>query len=75
MNEPSHHTNFRKRQEEELGAAQQQQNTTPLEFETPEELLRHDASTIEVPAGVVDRLAESAHQEPPAPWWKRLLNG
>lgn len=74
MNEPSHQTHFRQR--EEAAAQSNQQHATagtPLQFETAEELLRHDAATVVVPDTVAGRLAESAANEPPAPWWRRLL--
>lgn len=74
MNEPSQQSNFRHHQEET--ADHQTASRTTLEFQTPEEILRHDAASVEVPAGVADRLAESAAQEPPtSPWWKRMFNG
>ena len=46
------------------------------EFESVEELLRQDASQIEVPPGIADRLSESLANEQRAitPWWRRWLN-
>lgn len=48
-----------------------------LEFNNPEELLRHDAAQAEVPARVAERLQESIRKEPPPPkgWWARLFGG
>lgn len=54
---------------------QQQQKTTPLEFATPEELLRHDAANIDLPEAIAERLAESTANTPSSPWWKRWFAG
>jgi hypothetical protein len=44
------------------------------EFDTPEELLRHDAAQVSPPAEVAARLGESIRREaPPTSWWKRLF--
>lgn len=55
----------------------QSQKTGAREFATAEELLRADASQIEVPPAVEQRLDESIQREPkPArPWWRRLSRG
>jgi len=47
------------------------------EFQTAEELLRHDASQTAVPPAVARRLDESIQREPKPerPWWKRLTGG
>lgn len=67
--------NFGQNQEEGLDTAhQQRQDSGGLEFESAEEMLQHDAANMEVPAGVADRLAKSARNEPPSgPWWKKLF--
>lgn len=44
-----------------------------LEFRSAEEVLRHDAATIEVPESIGVRLAESAASTPSDPWWRRLF--
>lgn len=54
--------------------SQQKSGTSAAhDFETPEELLRFDASGQEPPAAVARRLAESMASEKPSPWWKRLF--
>ncbi len=65
--------NLEHRQEEDLETAhQQRQDGSGLEFGAAEEMLRHDAACVKVPAAVADRLAESVRNEPPArPWWKK----
>jgi hypothetical protein len=59
---------------EELAHAQAAQ-TCELEFQTVEELLRHDAAQTAVPPEIARRLSQSIAQ--PAPprrsWWRRLL--
>lgn len=46
------------------------------EFETVEEMIRHDASQTEPPAAVAERLADSISKEPKStkPWWRRFLS-
>ena len=48
-----------------------------LAFDSPEELLRHDASENPAPSAIADRLRDSLAGEPAprAPWWRRLLGG
>ena len=55
----------------------QSQPTEAREFQTAEELLRHDAGQTQVPPAVAQRLDESIQHEPkPArPWWRRLTGG
>lgn len=67
--------NFEQRQEEDLDTSHhQRQETGGLEFDSAEEMLRHDAENVEVPAGVAGRIAETVRNEPPAgPWWKRMF--
>jgi hypothetical protein len=75
--------NFKSRQEaeeqERLAAQQQQQSQqVALEFNSVEEMLRHDALHTAVPPALGKRLAESISQLPasrPLSWWRRLLGG
>lgn len=48
-----------------------------LEFETPEALLRHDATENPAPPSLAVRLRDSLAEEPAprAPWWRRILGG
>ena len=74
MNEPSQRLNLNQRAEQELDTAHQTRPaSTVTEFQTAEELLRHDAATLELPESIPGRLAESVQQVPPDPWWRRLL--
>ncbi len=76
MNDSSKRVKLEKQLESELEAAQQvTAKPSFTEFNTPEELLRHDAATIEVPDTIAKRLAVSAGKSPPDPWWKRFFNG
>jgi hypothetical protein len=64
-------------QQEQIYNQQQAQPAT-LEFETVEELLRHDALHTPVPPVIARRLEDSVTQLPQAPrrsWWRRLLGG
>jgi hypothetical protein len=61
-------------QHQEQAAAQQSTaaNSGALEFETAEELLRHDASQIVVPPDIARRLNKSiAESAPRRPWWRK----
>jgi hypothetical protein len=60
-------------EQQALGA--QQANESVLEFNTPEELLRHDALHTVVPPTIAHRLKESIGEIPPPArsWWRRLL--
>jgi hypothetical protein len=65
-------------QQRQQQQAAEQQQTRPQErvFETPEELLRHDAAQTNPPASIEARLKDSIAKEPPAspsPWWRRWL--
>jgi hypothetical protein len=74
MNEPSQRMNLNQRAGQELDTAHQTRpESTVTEFQTAEELLRHDAATIKVPEGIAGRLAESAQGQPPDPWWRRMF--
>lgn len=56
---------------------QQAGRQTAREFNSAEEMLRHDALHTPVPPSIARRLAQSlkALDKPPGgrPWWKRLL--
>lgn len=75
MNEPFHRQNLNQRQQSAEETTQKSDTeTSGLEFQTAEELLRHDAATIEVPETIAARLAETAPGAAPPPWWKRWLH-
>ena len=46
-----------------------------MEFQTAEELLRHDAAQTAVPPEIALRLSQSISQSPAPrrPWWRKLL--
>jgi len=62
-------------QQQQTGEQQQAQQQTERVFETPEELLRHDAAQTQPPETIAERLKDSMANEPPPsrPWWKRIL--
>ncbi len=68
---------FREGEEAADSRQGQQSDAGQAEFETPEELIRHDAAQTEVPAAVEARLKDSLANEPkPKPGlWKRLFGG
>ena len=48
----------------------------PMEFASPEQMIRHDAARTPVPPAIARRLEESIATLPPRqPWWKRLFQG
>jgi hypothetical protein len=64
--------------QEEQHAEQQHQAThrqATVEFNTPEELLRHDASQVAPPPSVAERLGQSVAREPKPSrsWWQRVF--
>lgn len=64
-------------QQQEHAGEQQSQQKAAREFASTEELLRHDAAQVSVPAAIATRLEKSTAALPktkPA-WWKRLLGG
>lgn len=65
------------REEEQLNQQVQHSQAAhaPLEFDTPEELLRHDAAQVPVPPSIATRLQDSAAgiAPPRRPWWKRFF--
>jgi hypothetical protein len=63
-------------QHQEQAAAEQKaaSNSAALEFETAEELLRHDAAQTPVPPQIARRLGQSiAESEQKRPWWRKLI--
>jgi hypothetical protein len=72
-----HQSKLTPQEQEQLAAAQQQaQSSSPQEFASVEEMLRHDALHTPVPPTIAHRLEESISQLPPPAdraWWRRLL--
>jgi hypothetical protein len=70
-------TKLTSREQQQLAAQQQQQQAgAPLEFNSVEALLRHDAEHTPVPPRVAERLKDSISQLPPPParaWWRRFF--
>ena len=60
---------------QEQAAESQSANSGELEFQTAEELLRHDAAQTAVPPGIARRLSQSIAQSAPPrrPWWRKLI--
>jgi hypothetical protein len=63
-------------QEQAAAGEQTAANSGGLEFQTAEELLRHDAAQTAVPPEIARRLSQSIAQSPPPrrPWWRKLLD-
>jgi hypothetical protein len=59
---------------QEQAAESQVANTGPLEFQSAEDLLRHDAAQTAVPPEIAQRLSQSIAQSPPPRrlWWRKL---
>jgi hypothetical protein len=76
MSNDSDNLRHRQRQESGTGAGKQQTGSTPVEFATTDELLRHDAGQTEPPAAILERLSRSLAAEPipKKPWWQRLFS-
>ena len=79
---PHENSKLNQRQKEQAAAkfndsSAAQSQTTALEFDSPEDMLRHDAAQTDVPDRVAERLRESIRQEPPRPkgWLRRLFGG
>ena len=72
-------TKLTQQEQEQLAAAQQQKlASSPREFGSVEEMLRHDALHTPVPPTIAHRLAESVKELPPPPgraWWRRFFGG
>lgn len=79
MPEPKmkHRTHKLSQEEQEQTATRGEslQHSKPLEFASPEEVLRYDAAHTEVPANVAQRLQKSLADQPPLsqPWWRRFF--
>ena len=62
-------------QQQQIAEHQQQQQAVAREFNSVEEMLRHDALHTPVPPAIAHRLAESLAADPPAArssaWWRR----
>lgn len=73
----SKHSKLRQKQQEEQTTETQQTSTfaTTQDFNSVEEMLRHDGQHTTVPPAVEQRLTESIRHEPrPAkPWWQRVF--
>jgi hypothetical protein len=71
-----HHTKLTPQEQAQLQAAEHQnQQETPREFATAEEMLRHDALHTPVPPAIAHRLQTSIAKLPPPArsWWQRWL--
>jgi hypothetical protein len=72
-------TKLTQQEQEQLAAAQKQtQASGAKEFNSVEEMLRHDALHTPVPPAIAHRLEESVRQLPPPParaWWRRFFGG
>jgi hypothetical protein len=62
-------------QEQAAGEQTTAANSGALEFQSPEELLRHDAAQTTVPPEIARRLSQSIAESPAPrrPWWRKLL--
>lgn len=65
-------------QEKQQAAAHLVRQDKMQEFESVEELLRHDAEQTNVPPEIATRLSRSARETPSSPpasrsWWKNLF--
>jgi hypothetical protein len=63
------------RHREQAAESQTAASQGPLEFQSAEELLRHDAAQTAVPPEIARRLSQSIAQSAPPrrSWWRRLL--
>jgi hypothetical protein len=61
--------------QEQAAESQAKGQSAALEFQTPEELLRHDAAQTAVPPEIVRRLSQSIAESSaaPKPWWRKLI--
>src|SRR5206468_4223424 len=68
-------TKLSEQQLQHHAAGQELQQSSPQEFATVEEMLRHDAVHTPVPPAIAHRLQESIGQlpAPPRSWWRRLF--
>lgn len=78
MNSNFHKLQQQHQQEEQLNQEASQNLTTQgaVEFESVEDLIRHDSSQVEVPPEIAIRLNESIAAEPKAekPWFKKIFS-
>lgn len=66
--------NFRQRQDQDTSMGHESSTSSEvLEFQSAEEMLRHDAAQIEVPESLSERIADSVRDTTPTPWWKRIF--
>lgn len=68
---------LRQTQKQEAISEQREKSSGAKEFSSVEELLRHDAGEIAVPAAVAVKLNESIQQAPPPDakhWWQRFFS-
>jgi len=74
MNPPKKLTS-QQQAEEQQTTAHQQQTKPGVEFDSVEEMLRHDASHTPVPPGIESRLQESLTQTSTTAtsWWRRIF--
>ena len=74
MNRPTSKLN-QHQHEQSIVQEQSAQQQTAIEFDTAEEMLRHDAGQTPVPPAVAERLQKSIEHEPqPArSWWQRVI--
>jgi hypothetical protein len=70
MNPPKKLTS-QQRAEEQQATAHEQQTKPGVEFNSIEEMLRHDASQTPVPPGIEHRLQESLQRTQSKSWWRR----
>lgn len=68
------HRKLEHRQQEQTETRQQTVQQGGMEFNSVEEVLRHDAAQVSPPARLAKRLGDSIAAEgpPKRPWWKRL---
>jgi hypothetical protein len=61
---------------QEQAAESQAANTGATEFQSVEELLRHDAAQTAVPPAIARRLSQSIAQAAPPrrPWWRKFFS-
>ena len=71
MNPPKKLTSQQKAEEQQT-TAHEQQTKPGVEFNSVEEMLRHDAAQTPVPPGIEHRLQESLERTPHSKsWWRR----
>jgi hypothetical protein len=66
------------KQQNKFSTGRQQEqaaSSVPLEFQSAEELLRHDAAQTAVPPEIARRLSQSIARSPAPrrPWWRRWI--